>query len=129
MNAESPQAPSLYDRLGGGDGIRQIVQGFYFHVFLDPRVAGFFGDFDSERLLAHQREFLTYVLGGPHPYSGRSLRAAHSRLVDEFGLDDSHFNAVSECLAMTLNDFDVDAATVDAVLAVVESVRDDVLGR
>ena len=99
MNAATNSTATLYDRLGGSEGIRQIVQGFYFQVFLDPRVAAFFNRFDSERLLAHQREFLTFALGGPHPYTGRSLRAAHGPLVEKLGLDDEHFDAVGECLA------------------------------
>ena len=129
MSSESEPTGSLYERLGGNEGIRKIVHGFYFQVFLDPRVAGFFDRFDSERLLAHQREFLTFALGGPHPYSGRSLRAAHAPLVRDYGLSDEHFDAVIECLARTLRDFDTEHTTIDDVLAVVESVRNDILGR
>ena len=81
-----------------------------------------------ERQRAKQKIFLAYAFGAPVKYQGKDLRAGHQHLVER-GLHDEHFNAVAENLAATLQDLRVDPALIDEVLALVESTRDDVLGR
>ena len=73
--------------------------------------------------------FLTYAFGGAPNYSGRSMREAHRHLVEEQGLDDRHFDAVVEDLALTLRELNVAEELVREVIDVTESVRDDVLNR
>lgn len=129
METTEPSQQSLYARLGGPEAIRTAVHAFYFNVFRDSRVAHFFVGVDSERLLKHQNDFFTFAFGGPNQYSGASLRKAHENLVREHGLNGEHFDAIVENLATTLSDLDYPPSVVDEALAVVESVRGDVLGR
>lgn len=42
-----------------------------------------------------QVTFLTYAFGGPALYSGRSMAAAHERLIAEKGLNQQHFDLVA----------------------------------
>lgn len=119
---------SLYDRLGGEAAINAAVDVFYGHVVSDERIKHFFEGTDMERLKRHQRSFLTVALGGPNRYSGRTMTAAHARLVER-GLDDTHFDAVIENLGATLDELGVPPALIAEAAAIAESTREDVLGR
>ena len=57
------------------------------------------------------------------------MRVAHMRLVEEKGLNDSHFDAVLENLAATLRELRVAEELIRQAAAVAETVRADVVGR
>lgn len=120
---------SLYDDLGGEAAIDAAVDKFYVKVLADDRVKHFFENTDMKKQHAHQKKFLTFAFGGPNAYSGRTMGVAHKRLVDELGLNDTHFDAIVELLAGTLKDMGVPDEKIGEVGAIAESVRDDVLGR
>lgn len=101
---------------------------FYRKVLSDERICDYFEDVDMDRQAAKQKAFLTMVTGGPASYSGQDMRAGHAHLVRR-GLNDSHFDAVVENLAATLKELGVPDADIADVGALVNSVRDDVLGR
>ena len=77
----------------------------------------------------HQKRFLTYAFGGPANYSGRGMRAAHQKLVEEKGLNESHFNAVVENLAGVLTELGVSNELIGEVAKVADSVKADVLNQ
>jgi hemoglobin len=77
---------------------------------------------------AKQKSFLTMAFGGPNSYSGEDMRRGHAHLVAR-GLNDSHFDAVVEDLTETLQVLNVPQDAIDQVVALCESVRDDVLCR
>jgi len=122
-------ANTLFERLGGEETLRTAVRAFYFNVFRDERVAHLFADVNSERLLKHQQDFMTYAFGGPGAYAGRSLGEAHGKLVAERGLSDQHFDAIVEILATTLRDLDIGTDLIAEVCRIVNGVRQDVLGK
>ena len=57
------------------------------------------------------------------------MRAAHQRLVEEMGLNDSHFDAVMENLGATLKELGVPDELIGEAAAIAESTRSDVLGK
>jgi len=120
---------SLFEKIGGHAAVDAAVDRFYKHVLADDRIKHFFEGVDMQRQRRHQKMFLTYAFGGAPNYSGRSMREAHRHLVEEQGLDDSHFDAVVEDLALTLRELNVAEELVREVIDVTESVRDDVLNR
>jgi len=79
---------SLYERLGGEAAIDAAVKIFYDKVLADTRISHFFEGIPMEKLIGHQKMFLTVAFGGSNNYSGRGMAAAHKRLVDEMGLTD-----------------------------------------
>ncbi len=101
---------------------------FYRKVLNDDRVSRFFDDVDMDAQRAKQKSFLTMVFGGPNDYTGKDMREAHKRLVDD-GLDDSHFDAVAVHLQNTLEELGVPAELVNQVMAAAAGTRDDVLNR
>ncbi len=120
---------TLYERLGGEPAVDAAVDLFYKKLLADDRVKHFFDGVDMERQARHQKMFLTYAFGGAPNYPGRSMRAAHARLVQEQGLNDSHFDAVLENLAETLRELGVPEALVQEAAQIAESTRNDVLNR
>ncbi|MBX3354011.1 MAG: group 1 truncated hemoglobin [Phycisphaeraceae bacterium] len=119
---------SLYQQLGGSAAIDQAVDIFYRKMLSDDRVAGFFDDVDMERQAAKQKGFLTMVLGGPHAYTGKSMREGHRHLIAR-GLNDSHVDIVLEHLGQTLRELGAREDQIAEVAALANSVRDDVLDR
>ena len=119
---------SLFEQLGGEAAVDAAVDVFYKKVLEDYRINRFFGNVDMERQAAKQKAFLTMAFGGPSHYSGKDLRAGHSKLV-KMGLDDSHFNAVLENLEATLIELGVAKELIEQVNALAETTRNDVLGK
>ncbi len=91
---------SLYDRLGGRDAIRVVVDDFYDRVLDDERLRPYFDDVSIDRLRSHQVQFLAAVTGGPVDYSREDLRAAHA----DMGIDEAEFEAVATHLDAALED-------------------------
>jgi len=117
---------TLYQRVGGADAVAAAVDIFYRKVLADDRISHYFKGRDMRVQAAMQKGFLTFAFGGPSKYSGRSMRQAHAHLP---GLNDSHFDAVLEHLGAALRELDVPDDLIKEVVAVAESVRDDVLNR
>lgn len=119
-------ANSLYGRIGGQAAIDAAVDLFYVKVLADDRINFFFEDINMNRQHKKQKAFLAAALGGPVPWEGKDMRAAHANLD---GLNDSHFDAVAGHLKATLEELEVEKELIAEVLAVVETTRADVLNR
>jgi len=119
---------TLYERLGGEAAVDAAVDIFYRHVLADDRISYWFDDVDMERQAAKQKAFMTLAFGGPSHYSGQDMRDGHAHLVAR-GLNDEHFDAVGENLVKALQELEVPRNLIDEVMGIVESTRDDVLGR
>lgn len=120
---------TLYERIGGKDAVNAAVDLFYEKVLADERINHLFKNTDMAKQATHQKRFLAYAFGGLPSYDGRNMREAHKRLVEEEGLNDSHFDAVAENLQTTLTEMGVDEGIIGEVMAIVGSTRDDVLNR
>ena len=120
---------TLFKEIGGADAINAAVHIFYNKVLADDRIKHFFEGTDMERQAKHQEQFLTYAFGGALQYPGRTMRAAHKRLVDDMGLSDEHFDAVKGHLGATLKELGVADDLISKAAAIAESTRDDVLNR
>ena len=116
--------PSLYERVGGADGIDALVVDFYNRVLADPLLAPFFKHADIDKLLAMQREFFSAALEGPLPYSGRSLHLAHFGR----GIGRRHFARFVEHLLATLHTLELSEREVSAIIGRVNVYVDDVTG-
>lgn len=120
---------SLYEQLGGEPAVDAAVDKFYDKVLADDRIKHFFNDTDMDKQRAHQKRFLTVAFGGPNNYEGRGMRAAHKKLVEEQGLNESHFNAVVENLAAVLTELGVSNDLIGEVAKIADSVKADVLNQ
>jgi hemoglobin len=119
---------TLYEKLGGAAAIDAAVERFYRKMLADDRVADFFDDIDMDGQIAKQRGFLTMAFGGPHAYTGKSMRDGHKHLVAR-GLNDQHVDIVIQHLGDTLRELGVGDEEIGHVAAIANSVRNDVLDR
>ena len=120
---------SLYERLGGDSVINVTVKLFYQKVLADPYINLFFKDVEMTRQMETQKSFLTKIYGGPHRYDGKTMREVHKPLVENMGLDDSHFDQLLSHLRSSLAEVGMDKGIIADAMAVAESYRDDVLNK
>lgn len=114
---------SLFARVGGQAAIDAAVDRFYEKVLADDRVNHFFEDVNMKAQIRKQKAFLSAVLGGPIPWTGKDMRKAHQHL----DLVEDDFKAIAEHLQATLEELEVDAGIIAEIMALVGSTRDDVL--
>jgi hemoglobin len=119
---------SIFSKIGGINGLHDIVDRFYEKVLLDERVNAYFKDTNMEIQRGKMKAFLMMALGGPIKFTGKDMRRAHTKLVEN-GLTDIHFDAVGRILTEVLAEYGVDEGTIKSIAQVVESVRVDVLNK
>lgn len=76
-----------------------------------------------DHLRKHQVRFISFALGGPNQYSGRSMRRAH----DGLGISEAQFGAVAGHLAASLVSFDVSATLIDQVIGHVAQLKGEIV--
>jgi hemoglobin len=102
---------TIYDELGGRDGVTVAVDIFYDHVLADDLLAPYFDGTDMRRQKRHLRAFLAAAVGGPDVYTGRDMDEAHAGL----GITDEAFDRVVGHLVATLTGLGVAPATIAAI--------------
>lgn len=123
--APAPAGPSLYERLGGVDAIRAVVDDFLVRVGADSRINMFFRGMDSDDLKAKLADLICEASAGPCRYTGRSMREAHAGM----HIIDGQFDALVEDLATSLGRFAVGEPEKSQLLALLAGMRRDVVGR
>ncbi|RXK46614.1 group I truncated hemoglobin [Halorientalis pallida] len=116
---------TLYERLGGRDGIRAVVDDFYDRLVADEQLGLFFEGADMERLRRTQTDFLCEAAGGPETYDAQPVREAHRHVPFEPG----DIQRAVELLAESLDAFDVPAEDAQAVVDAVAAYEDELLDR
>ncbi len=115
---------AMYRTIGGEAGIARVVDHFYERLWADPQLTSYFAGIDRERLKHHQRQFLTFALGGGiDAYEGRALTSAHADL----HITDEAFSRVAWHLTATLEELDVDRPLVMIINGFVEGARRQVV--
>jgi hemoglobin len=115
---------AMYQQVGGEAGLTTIVDNFYGRLWADPSLDQYFEGIGRDELKKHQRMFLTYVLGGPHVYTGASLTTAHVNL----NITDEAFDTVAHHLLLTLEEEDIERSLIKIIMGFVEGARVQVVG-
>jgi hemoglobin len=123
MSVGIMEKPSLYERLGGLDNIEAVVGNFYQRILADESLQPIFARIDMDHLRRHQTRFMSYALGGPNQYSGRSMRRAHEGL----GITEAQFDAVAGHLVDALATYGVPAELTDEVISHVAQLKDEIV--
>jgi hemoglobin len=113
----------LYDRLGGHEGIRAVVDDFYARLRADEELGPFFRNADMERLRRTQTDFLCEAAGGPEMYDAEPVRDAHRHVP----FTPSLVERAVELLYESLDEFDVPDEDADAVVQAVAAYEEDLL--
>ncbi|MCP4447875.1 MAG: group 1 truncated hemoglobin [Myxococcales bacterium] len=85
---------TLYERLGGIDVLRSLVDAWMLEVASDSRIREVFVDADIARVKLRLVERLCVLTGGPCMYRGAELHQHHASL----GIEERHMRAFLEDL-------------------------------
>ncbi|GGJ00789.1 hypothetical protein GCM10008995_08290 [Halobellus salinus] len=114
---------TLYDRLGGHDGIRAVVDDFYDRLVADEEIGPFFEGSDMELLRRTQTDFLCEAAGGPETYDAAPIREAHLHVP----FTPEHIQQAVELLEESLDAFDVPEEDAQKVVNAVAAYEADLL--
>jgi len=119
---------NLYERLGKIDGIRAIVNTALAAHLANPLIQKRFepGKMDPEhwdKVVEHAVEFFVAGAGGPGEYTGKSMVAAHAGM----NISGEEFLAVVDDIMGALRTHDIDAQTQGDVLAILYSLKPQIL--
>ena len=103
---------STFERYGGFATVSKVVLAFYEKVMESDVLADFFESVDMRRLVDHQTQFVSQLMGGPVAYTDDMLRQLHARL----RIHDVAFDEMIELFTETLEDFELDDDDVDAIV-------------
>src|ERR1700733_9040486 len=111
---------TLYDRVGGDQGVKNLVRSFYDRVLKDPELAAFFENASIDRLYGMQYEFFAAALDGPVRYSGLSIHQAHFGR----GIEKEHFGRFVNHLIDTLKSWQFTEQEINLLISRVNTYAD-----
>lgn len=114
---------TLYERLGGREGIRAVVDDFYDRLLADEDLGPFFEGADVERLRETQTDFLCEAAGGPETYDAEPVREAHLHVP----FTPAHVRRAIDLLSESLDEFDVPDEDAERVVGAVAAYEEDLL--
>jgi hemoglobin len=127
--AEEAQAPvqkSLYDRLGGKDGIKAVVDTFVKNVAADKRINKLFAKTTGAKLEHFKQMLIDQICeatGGDCKYTGKSMKDAHKGMK----ISETQFNALVEDLKMALEEKQVGEGERNDLFALLAPMKDDIV--
>jgi hemoglobin len=125
MSAPAPMKKTLYERLGGVDAIKAVVDDFVGNVAADKRINRYFAKADIIRLKRNLVDQICQGTGGPCVYRGRSMKEAHAGM----GVRGRDFNALVGDLGKSLNKFKVPAREQKELVAILAPMKKDIVTR
>ena len=120
--------PTLYQRLGGREAIKGVVDDFVANMAADPRVNGRFKGLDAGRVAKLQTNLADQICdatGGPCAYLGKDMKAVHAGM----GITEAEWTATVEDLVKSLNKFKVGAKEQQELLAILGPMKKDIVGQ
>src|SRR5262249_26096951 len=124
-------AKTLWDKLGGEQNVRKVVDDFVGMAATDPKV-NFFRTPEAAKNVTPDQvkalkeqliDFISDKTGGPRKYTGKSMKAAHKGMM----ITDEEFNALAADLKKALEKNGAKDEDVKAVLGAVEGTRKDIV--
>ena len=140
---QAPEKKPLYDRLGGEQGVTQLVDDFVTRALADPRVnwerkgvkqGGFSlhrgkslewnaSPENVAKLKRHFVQFIAVATGGPSKYDGAEMKNVHAGL----HISNAEFDASVGDLKASFDKFQIPNAEQRELLAIIESTRPQVV--
>ena len=114
---------SLYERLGGEQRVRKIVNDVLDKNFNNPAIGHYFQSVDMAQLKKLVFEFFSMGTGGPHKYTGRDMVTSHADLK----IREEDFRIANEDTRSALEENDVEEPVINKVIAILDSMKGDVV--
>ena len=117
---------TLYERLGGAENIARISDDIVERHKINPIIKARFADVEDEAAFKRRvAQFFSMGSGGPTEYDGRTMPDAHRNMnINEIELVAAIDDVLAACKA-----HDVDDTTCNDVLAILYSLKGDVLAQ
>jgi hemoglobin len=122
------QSPTLYQRLGGREGIAMVVGDFVAFAAADTRVNARFKDLkppDVEKLKSHIADQVCEAAGGPCAYLGRDMKTSHAGMK----ITEAEWNATVEDLVKALDKNKVPEKEKQELLGLLAPMKKDIVGQ
>jgi hemoglobin len=124
--AQQRKEKSLYERLGGYDAIAAVVDDFIGRLVADRQFERFFAGHSVDSKKRIRQLFIDQLCaatGGPCIYQGRTMKVSHEGL----GITEADWDASAKHLVATLDKFKVKKREKDEVVALVVSLKKDIV--
>ncbi|MCE3027801.1 group 1 truncated hemoglobin [Salinicola sp. DM10] len=105
-------APTLYQKLGGEQGIHAIVEDFTYRLADDPELVAFFANTNIDYFVGSLQDYLCVISDGPCIYRGAPMDKAHQHM----GIHEADFNRLVDALQATLLDQPISASARNQLL-------------
>ena len=118
--------PSLYERLGGYDGLAAIVDDLLPRLLGDPHLAVYWKGKCKDSLKKDRQlivDFLGSAFGGPIVYLGRDMKTSH----DGLGITESEWNRFIEHVVAALKNLAIADREATEFVAAAGSLKGDVV--
>ncbi|MBA3539628.1 MAG: group 1 truncated hemoglobin [Deltaproteobacteria bacterium] len=115
----------LFDRLGGMDAIKAVVDDFVANVVADARINAFFKGVDAVAFKKQLVDQICNATGGPCEYKGKDMKTAHTGMK----ITDEHFTALVEDLVTTLDKFKVPEKEKGELLGALGGMKPEIVGQ
>lgn len=117
---------SLYKRLGGYDAIAAVCDDFIMRLATNKDISRFFigaSDDSKKKIRQHLVDFICFNTGGPCVYMGRTMKDSHKGLK----ITEADWTTAAGLLVETLNKFKVPQKEQNDLIAIVSSVKNDIV--
>lgn len=116
-------AGTLYDDLGGNDGVTGVVDQFLWNLADDERVNAYFVESNIERFRGKLIEYICQVADGPCVYSGDNMVRTHANM----RVTVAAFNVTVESLILAMETQGIATGVQNRLLKVLAVAYEDVV--
>ena len=114
---------SLYERLGGTEGITTLTSDLVDNHLTNPRIATRFADSDIANIKNAAATFVITGTGGPNVYTGKDMVAAHAGM----NIDSEEFMAVMDDAMGAMEKNNIGQREQEEILYILYSMRSQVM--
>ena len=116
-------AQTIYDKYGGFFTLNNIIKNFYIAIKKDKNLAPYFEGVGMGKLIEHQTQFISSLVGGPQINYPLSLKDSHAHL----NITEDHFNLCLSILRATLKEGLFSDEDIKVVLSEMIKSKNDII--
>lgn len=114
---------TLYDRLGGKDTVKIVVDEFIANVKTDKRVSTYFAKTDINKFKVSFENYICHKSGGPCKYEDKNMKDVHAGM----NLNDKNFDAWMEDLSKAIDKAKVKQEDKKELLGFISPTRSEIV--